>query len=67
MALLRAIWAWWKPVAHRLANFQARVVLSLFYFVVLAPFALGMKLTADPLRQRPQAVSAWLPRLTRTH
>jgi hypothetical protein len=66
LAFLRAIWAWWKPIAHRLANFQAQVVLSVFYWVVLAPFALGMKLGPDPFRQRRETPPAWLPRLTRT-
>jgi hypothetical protein len=66
MTLLKALWAWWKAVAHRLGTFQARVILSAFYFVVLAPFALGMKVAADPFRGRPPGASAWLPRLTRT-
>jgi hypothetical protein len=66
MTLLRALWAWWKPIAHRLATVQARIILSVFYFVVLAPFALGMKLLANPLRRRRVEASAWLPRLTRT-
>jgi hypothetical protein len=64
MAFLRFIWAWWKPVAHRLANLQAAVLLSLFYFVLLAPFALGMKLSAVRLRRGRQTPSGWVPRGT---
>jgi hypothetical protein len=62
MAVLRAIWAWWKPVAHRLANFQAAVILSVLYFVLLGPFALGMKLGAARSRRGPQTASRWVPR-----
>ncbi len=59
-AALRSAWAGWKIVAHRVGNFQARVVLSLFYFVVVPPFALGVKLLADPLRLRaPRGAGFW--------
>jgi len=34
------IWARWKVVAPSIGNFQARVLLSVFYFVVVPPFAL---------------------------
>lgn len=40
MVILRAIWAAWVPIAHKIGNFQARVILTVVYFVVLAPFAL---------------------------
>jgi hypothetical protein len=56
------IWARWKVIAHAIGNFQARVLLSVFYFVVVPPFALIVKVK-DPLglRQRDRA-SAWLER-----
>jgi hypothetical protein len=46
-------WQRWKTIAHRLGNFQARVLLSLFYFLVVPPFALIVKLSRDPLGLRP--------------
>ena len=62
MALLRALWEWWKPIAHRVANVQAAIILGFFYFVLLAPFALGMKLGTR--RGSSQPASRWVPRLT---
>jgi hypothetical protein len=46
---LRRLWQGWKRVGKKIGDFQARVLLTLFYFVILAPFALGVRLMADPL------------------
>lgn len=56
-------WARWKVIARAIGNFQARVLLSVFYFVVVPPFALAVKLWSDPLRLRPgRADTAWIDR-----
>jgi hypothetical protein len=55
------IWNKWKAIAHKLGVFQGRVILSVFYFVVLGPFALGDRILANPLHLGRTA-SAWLPR-----
>ena len=60
--LLKMLWARWKAVAETIATFQSRVLLSLFYYIVLAPFALGMRLASDPLGLRPNAPVGWLSR-----
>jgi hypothetical protein len=62
MGVLRALWAGWKAVGRRIANVQARVLLSAFYFVVLGPFAVGARLVSDPLAMAPRAGSRWLRR-----
>jgi len=55
-------WARWKTVAHVIGNFQARVLLSVFYFVVVPPFALIVK-AKDPLGLRPKdRASNWAER-----
>ena len=56
----RRAWEGWKRFARRLGDFQARVLLTLFYFVVAAPFALGVRALSDPLRR--SAPPAWLPK-----
>lgn len=33
-------WRRWKQTARKIGEFQARVLLSAFYFLILAPFAL---------------------------
>ena len=57
----RAAWAWWKRVAHRIGTFQARVLLTFFYYVILGPFALVLR-RSDPLAIEPGAARGWRPR-----
>jgi hypothetical protein len=61
MAFLRVLWEHWKRFAHRLGNFQSRLLMFVFYYVVAPPFALGLKLLADPLRLRSES-GEWTPR-----
>jgi hypothetical protein len=60
--MLHYLWERWKVAAHKLGNFQARLLLNIFYFLVLTPFALGVKMFSDPLRIRRQNLARWLPR-----
>ena len=62
MSVLKMLWERWKVIAHKIGDFQARLLLSLFYFAVLGPFALGRRLGSDPLRLRPGAGAGWLTR-----
>lgn len=52
MNFLKAIWAKWLPIARVIGNFQAQVILTLFYLVVLFPVGVVYRLFADPLRLR---------------
>jgi hypothetical protein len=60
MTLLRRVWQVWKRVGKKVGDFQARVLLTVFYFVILAPFGLAMR-AADPLGLR-HAGAGWRPR-----
>jgi hypothetical protein len=60
-ALARAVWRWWTRVARRIGDVQARILLSLFYFAILAPFALVLR-RKDPLAIRPGAPRGWRSR-----
>jgi len=62
--LLRVVWSRWKAFGHALAAIQARILLFLFYFVILGPFALVMRVFADPLRLRRDGSTHWLERAT---
>jgi hypothetical protein len=55
----RELWAAWKRVARKIGDFQARVLLTIFYFVLLAPFAIVMRRTSDPLTLKPGAQRGW--------
>lgn len=56
------LWRRWTVIAHRIGDAQARLLLSIFYFAVLAPFALGLRLLSDPLQLRRARAPRWLPR-----
>ena len=42
--MFRRMWDSWKRVARRIADFQIRVLLALFYYTLLAPFALVVRI-----------------------
>lgn len=48
--LYKRAWQGWKDLAHKIGNFQARVILSIFYAVLVLPFGLAARLFSDPLR-----------------
>jgi cell division protein FtsW (lipid II flippase) len=60
MNALRLLLKTWKTFAHKIANFQARLILSLFYFIVVTPFAYRVKIFSDPLQLK--RFSGWLSR-----
>ena len=47
--MLKRIWLAWKLIAHKIGNFQARVLLTVLYGV-LFPYGLAIRLFSDPLR-----------------
>ncbi len=58
--MLTRLWAGWKRIAQKIGDFQARVILTLMYFLILGPIALLTKLFRDPLAmKRPPQASAW--------
>ncbi len=67
MQALRALYAWWKPIARKIGDVQARVLLTLFYFVVLGPFALAVSIFSDPLAVKPTTTPGWRPRPPKSH
>ena len=56
---LRAAWQAWKRIAEKIMHFQQLLLWSLLYFVVVAPFALGVKITSDPLRIKRKSAPTW--------
>ena len=58
---LRSLWEGWKRVARKIGNFQARIILLVFYFVVVCPFALVVRWTSDPLSLKPKSPHGWRP------
>ncbi len=63
--MLRNLWQEWLRVSKHIGSFNARALITLIYFTVLALFGLPSRFLADPLhmKKRP-ADSAWLQRTT---
>lgn len=60
---LRRAWERWKSFAAKMGNYQARVMLAFFYFVVVPPFAILAQLLRDPLATKASAgTSSWVER-----
>ena len=59
--MIRSFWEWWKRLGKRIGDFQARILLTLFYFLILPPFALAVRLGSDPLALKTHAPK-WYPR-----
>lgn len=57
---IRGVWGRWASFSRRMGSFQSRLLLSFFYFLVVSPFALAIKLFSDPLHvRRRSGPSLW--------
>lgn len=59
MRTLKRIWQSWKKIAHKIGDFQARVLLTVIYALLILPFGLIIRFFSDPLRIRHRPTS-WL-------
>ncbi len=61
----RNLWESWKEIAEYIGDFQARLLLTIFYFTVAVPFGFLVRLFTDPLNIKKSPVgSAWVTRST---
>ncbi len=63
---LKNLWSAWKRIAHKIGNFQARVILTVLYAIVVLPFGLAVRLFSDPLRIKHRP-TRWLDHPAETH
>ena len=49
------LWQWWQKIAKKIGDFQARLILTIFYFVVVLPVGLVARLFGDPLGRKKSA------------
>jgi hypothetical protein len=56
---LKRLWAGWTRLAHKIGNFQARVLLTVLYAVLVFPFGVIVRLFSDPLRIKKRP-TRWL-------
>ncbi len=62
--MLQRAWKAWKAFGRLLGNLVARVVLTVFYFTVFVPFAVGTQLFSDRLGIKAPPPRFWQPRET---
>jgi hypothetical protein len=60
-ALRQTAWERWQIIAKINGDYLARLLVNLFYFTIMVPFAVGIKLLTDPLALR-NPVARWLER-----
>jgi hypothetical protein len=58
-SLIRRAWARWKRIARKIGDFQARILLTIFYFIFFAPFALAVRFLSDPLAIKNKSEPSW--------
>jgi len=56
---MKKLWEWWKRVARKIGDLQARIILTIFYFIILGPFALAIRLGSDPLAIKASSPHGW--------
>ena len=59
---LRRLWHGWTRIGRKIGDFQARVLLTAFYFVIMAPVALIVRIASDPLAVNATTTRGWRPR-----
>jgi len=56
------LWKKWLSIAHFIGNVQMVVLLTLVYWVALAPMAIVLKIVSDPLALRKRENGGWVRR-----
>ncbi len=59
---LQDLWQAWKRIGKKVGDFQARLILTAFYFLILGPFALAIRLASDPLSLKARSPRGWVCR-----
>jgi hypothetical protein len=55
----RKLWERWKQVARKIGDFQARALMTLFYFLILGPVAMALRWRSDPLAIKATTPRGW--------
>ena len=55
--MFKELWQRWVKVAKIIGDFQARLMLSFFYLIVILPIGLIARLCADPLALKKSRAS----------
>ena len=56
-SMLKQLWQRWTKIAKKIGDFQARLILTLFYFIFIIPTGLIARRFADPLALKNNAAN----------
>ncbi len=62
--MLKSLWSAWQRFGRWMGDQVARVFLMVFYFSLMLPFGLLVRLTQDPLDLRHETAVNWARRET---
>ena len=57
MAYLRWLWSKWLPIAQAIGNFNAQVILTIFYLIIILPLGIIYRFFTDPLNVKLNKIS----------
>lgn len=61
IAFLRTAWERWMKIARAIGVVQTRILMIVFYFVLVLPLGLVMRMRGDPLHLKAPQGSNWTP------
>jgi hypothetical protein len=62
VGLARKLWERWKRIARKIGDFQARALMTIFYFLMLGPVAMVIRWRSDPLAIKSTTPRGWADR-----
>jgi hypothetical protein len=57
--IFKRLWQRWNDFSKRIGAFQSRIILSFFFFVLVSPFAIAVRMFSDPLRLKYRRLASW--------
>ena len=63
--MLKRLWSGWQRFGRWMGDQVARVFLTVFYFTLMLPYGLLVRLSQDPLDLRKETVVNWTARETK--
>ena len=60
MFILKKIWKRWVKIAHVIGVFQSKLILTIFYFLILSPAGIIFTLFKDGLGLKKSPKSKWV-------
>lgn len=57
--MLKKLWNFWIKLAQQIGELNSKLILSIFYFLILAPVAIIYKIKCDTLQIKKRKKNLW--------